>query len=64
MDAAPEIDPVSVDALLWTRYIPGPHTIFAGVEKLSPGHAWQLKKDGTVREFRHWRPDFFHPQQG
>ena len=63
LDSMPEIDPVSIDALLWTRYIPGPRD-FRRCGELSPGHAWQLKKDGTVREFMHWQPDFFHPQQG
>ena len=64
LDAPPEVDPVSVDALLWNRYIPGPRTIFAGVEKLPPGHAWSLASDGSTTLYRHWRPDFFHPEEG
>ena len=62
--AAPAIDAAAVDALLWNRYIPGPGTIFAGVEKLSPGHAWSLGSDGAARRYRHWQPDFFHAEKG
>ncbi len=64
LDAPPDVDPVSVDALLWNRYIPGPRTIFAGVEKLPPGHAWSLANDGSTTMVRHWRPDFIHPEEG
>ena len=62
LSATPAIDLAAIDALLWSRYIPGPGTIFAGVEKLRPGNAWSLDRAGKVREFAHWRPDFRHPQ--
>ncbi|MGA2030818.1 MAG: asparagine synthase (glutamine-hydrolyzing) [Thermoguttaceae bacterium] len=63
MDAAPAVNPSAVDALLWNSYIPSPQTIFAGVEKLRPGHWWTLDRNG-VKESAYWRGDFFHPEEG
>jgi asparagine synthase (glutamine-hydrolysing) len=62
--SAPEIDPAAVDDLLWNLYVPGPRTIFAGVEKLLPGHALSLGPDSRRRDRVHWRGDFFHPEAG
>jgi asparagine synthase (glutamine-hydrolysing) len=64
LSATPEIDPVAVDALLWSRYIPGPRTIFVGVQKLPPASLWSLNRAGEVREAVYWQPDFRHPQAG
>ena len=61
--ATPQVDPIALDALIWNVYIPGPRTIFLGVEKLLPGHAWSLGRDGTPRELVHWQPDFFHADE-
>jgi asparagine synthase (glutamine-hydrolysing) len=58
IDRVPEIDPVAVDQLLWNLYIPGPRTIFRGIEKLPPGHALTIRGDGQRDNFSHWRPDF------
>jgi asparagine synthase (glutamine-hydrolysing) len=64
LHALPEIDPIAVDQLLCDLYIPGPGSIFQGVEKLLPGHALSLGPDGERRELIHWRPDFLHPEMG
>jgi asparagine synthase (glutamine-hydrolysing) len=64
LPAVPAIDPAGVDDLLWNLYIPGPRTIFVGVEKLLPGHALSLGRDGRRRDLVHWRGDFFHPEAG
>jgi asparagine synthase (glutamine-hydrolysing) len=60
----PEIDVAAIDDLLWNLYIPGPRTIFTGVEKLLPGHALSLGKDWQRRDLVHWRGNFFHPEAG
>jgi asparagine synthase (glutamine-hydrolysing) len=64
LDTAPEIDPVAVDQLLCDMYIPGPRSIFEGVEKLLPGHALSVGRDGQRKDFIHWSPDFLHPEEG
>ena len=43
---------------------PGPRSIFEGVEKLLPGHALSLGRDGQRKDFIHWSPDFLHPEEG
>ena len=58
----PAVDPISVDNLLWNLYVPGPETIFVGIEKLLPGHALSVGGDGIRHDIVHWRPDFLHPQ--
>ena len=39
-------------------------TIFVGVEKVLPGHAWSLDREGRVSELTHWRPNCYRPQHG
>jgi asparagine synthase (glutamine-hydrolysing) len=60
----PEIDPTAVDDLLRHLYVAGAHSIFMGVEKLLPGHAVSLGRDGRRRDLVHWQPDFSQPEQG
>ena len=60
----PCVDLTAVHDLLWHLYIPGPRTIFEGVEKLPPGHALTLGQGGVRRDFAHWQPDFLHPEHG
>ena len=55
---APEIDPTAVHDLLWHLYVPGPRTIFAGVEKLPGGSAVTFDVCGRRRDLVFWRPDF------
>ena len=64
LEATPEIDPIAVDQLLCDMYIPGPRSIFEGVEKLPPGHALSLDADGQRKDLVHWSPDFLHPEPG
>lgn len=64
LPSTPEVDLTAVHDMLWHLYIPGPRTIFQGVEKLPPGHALTLARDGARHEFAHWQPDFLHPQRG
>jgi asparagine synthase (glutamine-hydrolysing) len=64
LETTPEIDPVAVDQLLCDMYIPGPRSIFEGVEKLLPGHALSVGRDGQRKDFVHWSPDFLHPEEG
>ena len=62
--STPDIDLFAVDELLWNRCIGGAKTIFAGVEKLLPGHAWSLGPDQNPRTSVHWRPNFFNHEYG
>lgn len=64
LDATPEVDPIAVDQLLCDMYIPGPRSIFEGVEKLLPGRALSLGSDGQRKDLVHWSPDFLHPEEG
>jgi asparagine synthase (glutamine-hydrolysing) len=64
LDSTPEVNPAAVHDLLWHTYIPGPRTIFRGVEKLLPGWALSLGRDGRRQDFRHWEPDFSKPEHG
>src|SRR5713101_1751744 len=64
LGTTPEIDPIAVDQLLCDMYIPGPRSIFEGVEKLPPGQALSLGRDGQRRDLVHWSPDFLHPEEG
>src|SRR5205085_10687332 len=61
LKCTPEVDPEAVDDLVWNHFIPGPRTIFIGVEKLQPGHALSLSRIGRRRDFSYWQPDFLHP---
>jgi len=45
-----------LDRYLSLNYIPGPHTLIEGIEKLPPGH-WLEWKDGRAAEEAYWRLD-------
>jgi len=62
--STPDINPCAVDDLLWNRCIGGTKTIFAGIEKLLPGHAWSLGPDQIPKESVRWRPNFFDHDNG
>jgi asparagine synthase (glutamine-hydrolysing) len=50
-----QLDRASVlDYLTW-RYVPGPHTLFAGIRKLPPAH-WALWEKGRLTEVSYWAP--------
>ncbi|HVE68527.1 MAG TPA: asparagine synthase (glutamine-hydrolyzing), partial [Solirubrobacteraceae bacterium] len=48
-----EIDPLSLRLYLALQYVPGPRTIFSGVEKLAAGHRLVAER-GTVSIERWW----------
>ena len=62
--STPAIDLAAIDDLLWNNHIPLRRTIFVGVEKVLPGHAWSLDRGGRVSELTHWRPNCYQPQHG
>jgi asparagine synthase (glutamine-hydrolysing) len=54
-DVERRIDPDALDQLLTYRYVPGPRTMLAGVNKLLPGHAAFVTEQG-LRIERWWAP--------
>ena len=59
----PEIDVTAVDSLLTHMFIPGPKTILRGVEKVLPGHAVTIGRDGKRTDLVYWQPDFLNPDE-
>lgn len=65
----PEHPRLSTDALrtfLRWKYIPDPHTIFAGIHRLRPGEMLQASGVGDrlhLERSNYWRPDFGVPKQ-
>jgi asparagine synthase (glutamine-hydrolysing) len=51
------LNSAGLDHYLSLNYVPGPHTMVEGVEKLSPGH-WLQWRDGKVRSEAYWRLRF------
>ncbi len=50
-----EIDPVGLDHFLAFQYVPAPFSIFAGVQKLPPGHVLTVRAgDTTPAVRRYW----------
>ena len=56
-----DIDLASVWDYLAYRYVPGPHTLFAGIRKLAPATAatWH---NGRLQELRYWTPPDKYPR--
>jgi len=50
----PELDPEALDLYLSLLYVPGPRSIYRGVEKLEPAH-WMLWTPGGVKKQQYWR---------
>lgn len=48
-----EPDPAAVEDYLALRYVPGPGTLFRGIEKFPAAH-WMLWRDGEVGINRYW----------
>ncbi len=60
MTAEPDISGIS--DFLALRYVPGPGSLFAGVEKFPPA-SWMLhRRDGTTAIRRYWSPPLDGPQ--
>jgi asparagine synthase (glutamine-hydrolysing) len=55
------LDPIALQYYLSLNYVPCPHTLVQGIEKLPPGHLleWQ---DGRVRTEAYWRLRFDAPK--
>jgi len=52
-----EMNPSAVDLYLTLGYIPGPQTIFRGIQALMPGSCLEWK-EGSFRTLPYWAPDF------
>lgn len=56
----PELDEVSLHLTMNVRYIPGDRTLFAGIERLPPGHLLRIDDTGIRSQRYHaidWTPD-------
>jgi asparagine synthase (glutamine-hydrolysing) len=49
-------DPAAIHNYLTLRYVPGPGTMFCGIQKLPAGH-WLCYHQGRVRVERYWSPE-------
>ena len=50
-----QLDRASVAEYLAWRYVPGPHTLFAGIRKLPPA-SWAMWEHGHLTEASYWSP--------
>jgi asparagine synthase (glutamine-hydrolysing) len=55
------IDLEALGQYLQLGYVPAPRTMFAGIEKLMPGHYLEIA-NGVVREHSYWSLSFGEPQ--
>lgn len=55
-DIRREINPAAVDDYLALRYVPGPHTLFRGVDKFPAAHYMIWRQNGSAKFFRYWEP--------
>ena len=51
-----EIEETSVSSYLAHGYVPGPQTLFTGINKLMPGHIMEVDADGEIEMRRYWQP--------
>lgn len=51
-----ELDPRAIPAYLTFGYVPTPHTFFAGVRSVPPGHVLVLERDGSPQLQAYWSP--------
>jgi asparagine synthase (glutamine-hydrolysing) len=56
-----ELNPIALNDYLTYQYVPHPHSILKGFNKLPPAH-WALYRDGTLQIERYWAPGFAKPQ--
>lgn len=52
-DIGARLDPQALEGYLALGYVANPHSLFAGIRKLPPGHLVVIE-DGTVQERRYW----------
>lgn len=57
-----QINPDGLNCYLSLNYVPGPHTLIEGIEKLAPGHflEWQ---NGRTHTTRYWQLEFHENRQ-
>lgn len=61
LPARPTLSPESLRAYLRWKYVPDPHTIFAGIHRLRRGEMLHASISGdalTAKQSNYWRPDF------
>jgi asparagine synthase (glutamine-hydrolysing) len=51
-----ELDPRAIPAYLTFGYVPAPHTFFAGVRSMPPGHVLVLERGGEPQLHEYWSP--------
>lgn len=49
------LNPAAVDDYLALRYVPGPSTLFEGIEKFPAAH-YMTRRNGTIHFVRYWDP--------
>jgi len=52
----PAVNEDAVTAYLAHGWVPAPETLFAGIEKLPPGHLLRVGPDGKIEIEAYWRP--------
>ena len=58
-----QIDPQAVFDYVYFSYVPTPHTIYAGIEKLPPGHYLSFTPAAGVRLERYWDMSYADPRR-
>lgn len=58
LDAHPALDQTALGLYLMLRYIPAPHTVYAGYKKVKPGHYLMCSPHQGIREYAYfsWDP--------
>lgn len=57
------LDHSALRSYLSLEYVPAPHSIFAGIGKMPPGHHWEVGARGVKRR-SYWSLPRFHPSGG
>jgi asparagine synthase (glutamine-hydrolysing) len=63
-----EVDRAALQYYLGFQYVPAPHAVWRGVEKVLPGHIVEIGEDGRTSDraywdlFDHWRKDDGRPR--
>jgi asparagine synthase (glutamine-hydrolysing) len=55
-DVVPELDEAALAQYLSYAAVPPPATLFAGIQKLAPGHYLRANSDGSIQLERWWSP--------
>lgn len=56
-DARKQVDPAALNLYLAYQYVPHPHSILSGYQKLPPGH-WAIYERDQLRVERYWHPPY------